>query len=140
MTGLIEIYSAYYEKAAEVRKKALPFAGLWGFGDDPRKHPCHDAFYEAAEAWVKEFLAAEPDPDRTLAVVKHILGEALAHENNKDVYWYLYAAHGLTMELIPRLRTEDCGELFRWYDASYPRRVRFPVQQQVWKLLKNRAQ
>lgn len=137
MTGLIEIYEAYYKKAAEVRKKAPLLAGLWGFGDDPRKHPCHDAFYEAVEAWVKEFDPS--DPTRTLAVVKHILGEALTHENNKDVYWYLFAAHGLTLELIPRLDAADCRELFRWYDASYPRRTRFPVQEQVWKLLKKRA-
>lgn len=139
MTGLIEIYNAYYEKAAEVRRKAPPLAGLWGFGDDPRKDACHEVFYEAVESWVKEFLSTQPNPDQTLAVVKHILGEALAHENNKDVYWYLYAAHGLTMELIPCLRTEDCAELFRWYNASYPKRARFPVQEQVWKLLKKRA-
>lgn len=139
MTGLIEIYEAYYEKAAEVRRKAPPLAGLWGLGDDPRKHPCHDAFYEAVQAWVKEFIASGPDPAQTLAVVQHILGEAKLHENNKDVYWYLFAAHGLTMELIPMLRAEDCGELFAWYNTTYPRRTRFPVQEQVWKLLKKRA-
>lgn len=139
MNELKELYARYYEKAAKVRKKAPPFAGLWGFGDDPRKHPCHEAFYEAVEAWVKDFLAAQPDAAQTLAAVKYILGEALAHEDHKDVYWFLYAAHGLTLDLIPRLEQADCRELFVWYDASYPRRVRFPVQQQVWKLLKTRA-
>lgn len=136
MTGLIEIYEAYYKKSAEVRKKAVPLAGLWGFGDDPRKHPCHEAFYEAVEAWVKEFSETNPDPSDVLEVVRYILGAALEHQNNKDVYWYLYAAHGLTMDLIPRLTPGDCQALFKWYDASYPKRLRFPVQEQVWKLLK----
>lgn len=136
MTELREIYAAYYKKAAEVRSKASPLAGIWGMGDDPRKDHCHDAFYEAVQDWVERF--ADPDPAAVSEAVRFILGAALAHKN-EDVYWYLYAAHGLILPLIPRLRPADCEALFGWYDASYPKRDRLPVQQQVWKALKKGA-
>lgn len=133
MKELVEIYDAYYQKAADVRRKASPLAGIWGMGDDPRKDHCHEAFYEAVQNWVEKF--ADPDPGAVLEAVKWILSAALDHQG-QDVYWYLYAAHGLTLPLIPRLHPADCKALFQWYDASYPKRDRLPVQQQVWKLLK----
>lgn len=136
MDRLKTIYDTYIEKAVAVRRKASPMAGIFGLGDDPRKHPCHEDFYEAVAQWVQEFEAARPDPAVSLAAVRYILEAPLAHEDNKDVYWFMYAAHGLTLNLIPRLTGEDCRVLFDWYDASFPKRNRFPVQQQVWKLLK----
>lgn len=135
MTELMQIYNTYYEKAADVRSKASPLAGIWGMGDDPRKDHCHDAFYEAVQDWVGRFALSAPAPDAVLEAVKWILAAALAHKN-EDVYWYLYAAHGLTLPLIPRLDPGDCKALFQWYDASYPKRDRLPVQRQVWKALK----
>ena len=139
MKQLIEIYEKYLEKAVQVRSKASPFAGIFGMGDDPRKHPCHEMFYEAVQDWMKEFEASQPDAAAALEAVRFILEAPLAHEDNKDVYWFLYAAHGLTMGLISRIGTADCKVLFDWYDHSFPRRNRFPVQQQVWKLLKDRS-
>lgn len=136
MNELKEIYTRYYEKAAKVRKKAPPLAGIWGMGNDPRNDACHEDFYEAVEAWVSRFDTS--DPAAVLEAVQWILSAALDHRD-EDVYWYLYAAHGLTMPLIPRLAPADCNSLFDWYDASYPKRVRLPVQQQVWKALKKGA-
>ena len=139
MTQLTEIYEKYLQKAAQVRSKASPFAGIFGLGDDPRKHPCHEMFYETLQDWVKEFQESQPDGAENLKVVRYILEAPLSHEDNKDVYWFLYAAHGLTLELIPRLAAADCKALFQWYDKSFPKRNRFPVQQQVWKLLKDKC-
>ena len=134
MTQLMEIYQDYLTKAVKIRKKASPFAGIFGMGDDPRKHPCHEEFYEAVETWVKDFSPS--DPAETFKVVEYILQAAVAHENNRDVYWFLYAAHALTMPLIPALNPEDRQTLAEWYNQTYPRRVRFPVQNQVLKALK----
>ena len=139
MTQLIEIYEKYLQKAVQVRSKASPFAGIFGLGDDPRKHPCHEMFYEHVQDWVREFEASQPDGVATLEAVRYILEAPLAHEDNQDVYWFLYAAHGLTLELIPRLSNADCRALFEWYDSRFPKRNRFPVQQQVWKLLKDKS-
>ena len=139
MTQLTDIYENYIQKAAQVRSKASPFAGIFGLGDDPRKHPCHEMFYEAVQDWVKDFEGSQPGSAAALEAVRHILEAPLHHTDNKDAYWFLYAAHGLTVNLIPMLSREDCADLFRWYDASFPKRTRFPVQQQVWKLLKDRS-
>ena len=136
MTELKSIYETYIRRAGEVRRKASPMAGIFGMGDDPRNHPCHEEFYEAVKQWVEAFEASGPDAAAALEAVRWILETPQAHAGNRDIYWFMYAAHGLTMPLIPRLTPADCGALFRWYDASFPRRSRFPIQQQVWKLLK----
>ena len=134
MTELKEIYQHYYEKAETVRAKASIFDGFWGFGKDPAKDACHEVFYERAQEWVEKF--DDTDPDRVLEVVKFILNAPL-EQHAKGVHDYLFAAHGLILPLIPRLRSADCGELARWYDANFPKRQRLPLQQKVWKTLKD---
>lgn len=133
MTRLMEIYDAYVKKAVQVRKKASPFAGFFGLGDDPRKHACHEMFYEAVEEWANGFDTS--DPDRTLEAVRYIFQAPEAYKDNKDVYWFMYAAHGLTQPLLPGLRPEDRAALAQWYNQTYPKRLRFPVQNQVYKCL-----
>lgn len=135
MDQLKEIYSHYYDEALKVRAKAPILAGIWGMGKDPRNDRCHDEFYEAVEKWVGNF---DGDAAAALEAVKWILGAALVNKN-RDTYWHLFAAHGLTLPLIEKLDTADCKELFSWYDASYPKRERLPLQQQVWKALKKAA-
>ena len=134
MTGLVEIYDNYIAKAKAVRKKASPFAGIFGLGDDPRKHPCHEEFYEIAEQWVSEF--STHDPKLTLEVVQFIFQAPLDHQDNRDVNWFLLAAHGLTLSLIPTLDPADRKALVDWYEEHYPKRVRFPIHNQVLKCLK----
>ena len=138
MTQLTKIYQDYLAKAEKVRKKASPLAGIFGLGDDPRKHPCHEEFYEAVEEWVSGYTPS--DPEEVLEVVKYILQAPAAHENNRDVYWFLYAAQALTMPLIPKLNPADRQALAAWYDQTYPKRVRFPAQNQVLKCLKTGKQ
>ena len=134
MNQLLEIYKDYLEKAANARKKAPLFAGIFGMGEDPRKHPCHEAFYEAVEEWVQKFDTS--DPDQILKVVEYIFQKPLEYEDHPDVYWFLFAAHTLTMPLIPKLRPQDRMALAEWYHQTYPKRVRFPAQNQVLGCLK----
>lgn len=138
MTELMEIYESYCKKAADVRRKASPVAGFFGMGDDPRKHYCHEAFYDAVGEWVAEFAASCPDPVRTVAAVKWIL-QAPADHRHEDVYWYMYAAHGLIRPLIPLLSEGDCKALAAWYDETFRKKERLPVQQEVYKMLKKRG-
>ena len=60
---LKEIYEKYVQAVAKVYKDAKPMDGLFGWGDDPRKDPCHMRFYENAENWVKTFAAADPSEE-----------------------------------------------------------------------------
>ena len=133
MTELKALYEGYYEKATAVRRKASLFDGFWGFGRDPAKDACHEDFYESVAEWVSNFH--ETDPDRILEVVKFMLAAPLEH-CGEDVFGYLFAAHGLLIPLLPKLRREDCTELAQWYDKKFPRSQRLPLQQKVWKTLK----
>lgn len=131
-------YGRYVEEVRKVRENAPATAGLFGMGDDPRKNPCHMSFYEDVEQWVKEFLASGPDAESAYQAVCWILSAAAQHRD-QECYWFMYAAHGHCKRLIPLLTSENCGELVRFYDDSYPRRDRMPVQKEIYKLLKKRS-
>ena len=112
--------------------------GVFGWGDDPRKDPCHMQFYEEAERWLTAFAAQKPDRDAAFAVVRFVL-EAPAARRESHCYWFLYAAHGLIRELIPMLDADQCARLRDYYDAEFPKRDRLPVQKDVYKRLKKGA-
>lgn len=138
MDELKVLYANYAEKAEQVRKKASPLAGFLGFGDDPKRHGCHDAFYEAAEQWVRDFADTNPNTEEITAVVKWLLEEPNNHRD-RECYWYMFAAQGLAMPLIPKLPQDVCGEFYDWYGTAYPVQERMPVQQQVYKLLQKQS-
>lgn len=135
MEKLKEIYSDYIQSVGKVYKEAKPMDGLFGWGDDPRKDPCHMQFYEAVEQWVEEFLKTEPDPEEAFQAVRYILREASLHPG-ENCFWFMFAAHGLTRKMIPLLTGVHCEMLRTYYDACYPKRDRMPAQKEVYKLLK----
>ena len=132
------IYEKYVQDVAKIYKDAKPMDGLFGWGDDPRKDPCHMRFYEETEAWVSGFLAAEPGNEACFQAAQ-ILIETAASYRGKPCFWFMYAAHGLARDLIPALTPEQCARLREFYDDAYPRRDRMPVQKDVYKLLKKGA-
>lgn len=132
------IYADYVEAVAKVYQDAKPMDGLFGWGDDPRKDPCHMRFYEDAEKWTKEFLAAGPDQEACFEAARFLLQTPEAHRE-QHCFWFMFAAQGLTREMIPLLTAQQCAELRTFYDEAYPRRERMPVQKEVYKLLKKGA-
>ena len=139
MQDLKNRYEQYLAEAEKARKKAGLCDGLFGMGNDPRKAPCHDAFYEYVAGWVQEFLAQDPTAQDCAAAVEWIVKLAAAHWEQKDTFGYLYAIHGHIIPLIPRLDRDAAKELASWYEGAYPRRKRMPVQDQVFKALKKAA-
>lgn len=131
-------YAQYLEEVARVYAGAKPMDGLFGWGDDPRKDPCHMRFYEDIEAGVLAFAAAGPSQEEVFQVVLFLLVQPAEHKEEPS-FWFLYAAHGLTRGLIPRLTADQCTGLRDFYDANFPKRDRMPVQQEVYKLLKKGA-
>lgn len=135
---LKEIYTKYAEDAARVYKDAKPTDGLFGWGDDPGKDPCHMRFYEDTERWVKTFLSEDPARHTAYEAARILLETPAAFRENR-CFWFMYAAQGLARELIPRLSPEQCTQLRAFYDGAYPRRDRMPVQKDVYRLLKKGA-
>ena len=136
MQKLKERYEQYIREAGLARRKAGLCDGLFGMGNDPRKHPCHDGFYEAVGRWTADFLEANPGEEQCREAVTWILEAAHLHRDQQDVYWYMYAAQAHALPLIPFLGAETGKILVSWYDHAYPARDRMPVQDLVYKALK----
>lgn len=135
---LKDIYSQYVADVAKVYKDAKPMDGLFGWGDDPRKDPCHMRFYEDVESWIGSFAAQNPDRAQVYEVVRFLV-ETPAQYREKHCFWFMYAAHGLLPDLIGYLDRAQCLQLREFYDEAYPKRDRMPVQKNVYKLLKKGA-
>lgn len=135
---LKEIYTKYVQAVAKVYQDAKPMDGLFGWGDDPRKDPCHMRFYEDAEQWTRDFLEAAPGQEEVYAAARFML-EAPAAHREQHCFWFMFAAQGLTRELIPQLDAAQCMQLRAYYDETYPKRERMPVQKEVYRLLKKGA-
>ena len=131
-------YAKYTEDVAKVYKDAKPMDGLFGWGDDPRKDPCHMRFYEDLEQWAKDFLTSGPDQGEVYEAVRFLL-ETPAEHRDSHCFWFMYAAQGLAREMIPMLSSAQCAALRESYDDRYPKRDRMPVQKEVYKLLKKGA-
>ncbi len=134
LTELQKIYDQYAEDVRQVRQKASCFAGLFGMGDDPRKHPCHEAFYEAVGHWVEAFVQTGPAPEDVSAAVRYILEAAVLHWEEESC-WYMYAAQKHAEALIPMLSRQTCGELRERYEQWYPPIERMPVQTKIYRML-----
>lgn len=135
MQQLKDLYTGYEQNVVKLYKEAKPMDGLFGWGDDPRKDPCHMRFYEDLERWMGDFSAAAPGQEEAFAVVRFVLSAAAEHRET-PCYWFMFAAQGLTRDLIPVLSAQQCRQLREFYDEAYPRRDRMPVQKEVYSLLK----
>lgn len=132
---LKERYRQYDEEATLVRKKASPADGLFGFGNDPKNHPCHELFYEDIGKWTEAFLKTGPNARDALAAARFLI-EAPKTCASRESYWMMYAAQGWCRELVNRLDADGCAELKALFDELYPKRDRMPVQQELYKALK----
>lgn len=135
---LRDIYSKYVADVKKVYKDAKPMDGLFGWGDDPRKDPCHMRFYEEVEKWAGDFSAQTPDRAHVYEAVRIILETPAAHRGN-HCFWFMYAAQGFARDLIGQLDRSRCLQLREFYDEAYPKRDRMPVQREIYKLLKKGA-
>ena len=136
MKDLICRYEQYLGEAEKARQKAGICDGLFGMGNDPRKAPCHEAFYDFVGKWVKEFLCMAPTADDCAVAAEWLLKIADVHRGQNDIFGYLYAAQGHVLPLITRLDRERARALLDWYEKAYPRRDRMPVQDEVFRALK----
>lgn len=131
---LKDMYEAYKAKAADVRKKAPLFAGFLGLGSDPRKHPCHEEFYDGVIKWTEAFVKSEDAPRLAMEAAGYML-EQPDQNRETDAFWFLFVAVGCIRSLIPLLRKEDCKALAERFDTLYPKRERMPIHVDTYKQL-----
>ena len=131
---LKQMYDDYQKKSLEVRQKAPIFAGMLGLGSDPRRHPCHEEFFEATIAWTDSFVSSAPSQEEVMEVATFVLEEPIKFRE-KDSYWFMWVAVGNIRKLIPLLSKEDCKVLAERFDVLYKKRDRMPVQIETYKML-----
>ena len=140
MEQLKNIYGKYERALVQALQNAKPLAGWFGLStsDDPRYDPCHQAFYNEVGNWVAEFTASSPDEMHAKEAAYWILSQA-AESRKKQSYWYYLATQGYVKQLLPFLSKEGCAEVLAWYDHTYPRRERLPVNDELYTQMKKSA-
>ena len=119
---LKERYQQYDEEATAVRRNSSPADGLFGFGNDPKNHPCHELFYDDVGKWTKAFLSQKPDSQQSLEAARFLI-TAPKTCGGKESYWMMYAAQGWCRELVGLLDADGCAELRTLFDELYPKRA-----------------
>ncbi|MBO4939270.1 MAG: hypothetical protein J6C98_09805 [Oscillospiraceae bacterium] len=128
-------YARYEQEARKAVLNAKPTDGLFGMGADPRKHPCHDQFYQDVAEWADTFEKTAPSAQAAADAVEWIIRAADSHRD-EETYWYMYAAQVHARLLIPLMAPDRCASLVRWYDSAYPPIDRMPVQKELFRLLR----
>ena len=131
---LKQMYEEYQKKSLEVRRKAPVFAGMLGLGSDPRRHPCHEEFYDATIPWTDSFVKSAPTQAEAMEVASFIL-EAPEAERERDAFWFLWVAVGNIRSLVPLLSKENCKILAARFDELYKKKDRMPIQVETYKML-----
>lgn len=138
MERLKACYAAYIAAAERAEENSSKWNGAFGIGESTKYHPCHDSFYKVMEKWSKAFVEQNPTQAQAEEAVRFIF-ETTEEYRDTIVYWYMFAAHGFTRPLIPRVSREFAAEMLAFYNTHYPRHYRMPVQQEVFKLLKKQG-
>lgn len=135
---LKEIYAEYARQAQQVRKKARVTDGMFGMGEDPKKDPCHTAFYENVAGWIDAFCATNPTAEAAAETLLFML-EAPAGQEKKDSYWMMFAALGPAWKLVPLLDKAGAEAAFVRMGELYPAHLRMPAQEQLFRDLNRKA-
>jgi len=131
-------YVAYDEMAAKVSRETKGMRGIWGMGEDPRNHPCHERFYYQIEGWVASFLETQPESTEVAKAAKFIL-EAASLRRDQDSFWFVFAAQSHVVPMISWMSPQECAELAAWYDTKYTKLERLPAQRNMYKKLTKAA-
>lgn len=131
-------YTDYAEQVQQLRKNARVTDGMFGMGEDPKKDPCHMAFYENVAGWIDDFCATSPTAEAAAEALLLML-EAPAGQEKKDSYWMMFAALGLARKMVPLLDKAGAEAAFVRMGELYPAHLRMPAQEQLYRDLKRKA-
>ncbi len=136
---LNDCYQQYLALTCTLQAESNPTDGLFGFGNDPKNHPGHEAFYQKVGLLIQEFLSSSPTSEQAEAVAHLLVCTAAQQRSNRLAYWFLYAAQGHVRPVLPLLTPSAAATLVEFYNRHYPRVDRYPVQKEVFRLLKRRS-
>lgn len=140
ITAIPTLTRRYFADVEQIMSNLKLGDGLFGLGNDPKKHPCHMAYYEAVAKVLSQAESqalSESEVDQLVTLVLRL--DADHREQSDMVRLMLQAVQGLTLPLIPRLSGGCAKELAAWYEGNYPRKSRMPNQSKVLRALNRRS-
>ncbi len=141
---LREILAEYDKSVEELEKNKKPFDGIFGMGRRPADDPCHDLMDRKVEELTRRAAGEIPseegetriaDTAETDALVRALFSAAGAYRGPVYAGMTLVAIQRHGMRLIPRMSGEAKSTLAGWYAKEYPKRRRFPMQEEICRLL-----
>ncbi len=129
------IMREYDEAVTEIQKNRKMFDGVLGMGNHPGNAPCHDVLDKRIETLCAA-AAADPEAGSFRELLENIYSAALKWQGPEYARLMLIAVHRHTVPVVARLAEADRAELCAWYEKTWPRRKRLPVQDEVLKALK----
>lgn len=136
---LLGCMEEYDQAMGKVAAQLRPGDGLLGFGRDPKRDPCHMAFYEAVGEAVGQMAREGLPPREAEEAVRFLLELFLSENYNALTRPMREAVQGHARTLVPFLDPAAARELADWYGRQYPRHRRLPVQSQLFKDLERRG-
>ncbi len=132
---LREILREYAEAVERVEGSRRPFDGVLGLGRRPSDDPCHGVLEEKTAALMQRAAETAMSPADTDALVSALLRAGKTCAGPEYARLALIAAQRHALPLIAGMSPEGRRELLAWYEASYPKRERFPVQKKLLEAL-----
>ncbi len=128
---LRSVLQEYAEAVQRVEGSKRPFDGVLGLGRRPSDDPCHGVLEEKTAALMQRAEEETHAPEEYDGLVSALLRAGKAYVGPGYARLALIAVQRHALPLIPRMSPEGRRELLTWYEASYPKRERFPTQKQL---------
>ena len=134
---LKEITAWYLDAAEKVFQDAPPLAGIFGIGKGPKSDPVHMQYYNKILEKVQELNADESVSEQeTFDCAEYLIKLDDSTKTGQMMQYMLMTVQGCAKEIVPKLSDEHRHSLAEWFAEKVPRRMRLPVQDQLFKLLK----
>ncbi len=142
------ILAEYDQSVVELEKNKKPFEGIFGIGRRAADDPCHDLMDRKVEQLTRRAAGEIPSEEGEIraadaaeadALVRALFTAAGAYRGPGYAGMTLVAIQRHGMRLIPRMSGEARSALAIWYGKEYPKRKRFPIQEEICRLLQAEA-
>ena len=135
---IINAYAVYLSGMDEAARQRRPIDGFLGFGWG-KAEKLQDAFADELRSAVEEYAAAGPLSAEAAETLRFMYSQAHSVEDRTSgAYWMLLASHSFSLPLVEALDSQDARSLREFYESEFPKRERFPAQNNVIKALKAR--
>ncbi len=128
---VIALYDAYIADVERLEEKSSPADGLLGMGSSVKSDSRHDQFAADLEKLLHELCSGKPSSREAREILEFIYNVPRQYVQSHVVYWMLLAVHGLTVELVSYLTSEDAVALRDGYVRAYRPWERLPSQKKA---------